>query len=568
MPKNSTELDSPDTLVFNSTLKNKEITKCFHEYLTEIKFSNRWDFIMSAQVLNAQIDKGEYIPAIEQIKHIIHTFFTSETKPLNLISQNTKDIVSKISENWKNQSLIEIKMLIDVLQQLLIKDYQTIYFPNFLKTPVAQKLTKKYKKDKKVVVPKLSQLFEYENIDFESETFNPKDLEFVRHFESENYQHWDSIYVSDEIKCYKSNRNYFPNLTFVENLDNVVLEFTFNFSFEETVCALMHNFFDKDQSIVYCKVVDYVEKEYVLIDQHVRIPASIPRYKRYLSSMHYESGKFFLINKPVKIGKVDFLEKTLADIYHPKTKKFQKENAIQDFLFQSAVITKISENKTKFKYLTHLDLGFGSWGVPNTLIKWKAQGLYSMFILQLKKLNFKKFQDLKEELSKMKDGLPLNPLGKLLCDLNIFKESPKPKTDSLVMLNIMGMIKQDSPNDLDQNSVNSIVHSNITSNISNFELKENKETKQKVQTFQFQPRDKNGGKQETKGDLDLSFLELDFSEIVDKVDYISEANVSNEMLSKLDSLESLGSMNLFSEIDDLIEMINHEDEKEFMNLFD
>jgi hypothetical protein len=574
MPKQPThEVDSTNTLLFSSTLKNQEISKCFHEFLTEIKFSNRWDFILASQVLNSYIQKNEYNQAVEHIKIIMRTFFNSETKPLNLISERTKEIASKMTSNWKNQSLIELKMLIDILQDLLVKDYQNIHFPEFLKTPVAQKLIKKHKKDKKIVVPKLSQLIEYEDIDFDSEMFNPKDVEFCSQFSNENRQHWESIYVSSKIKCFKSKLNYFPNVSFIENLDNFILEFEFDYTFEETICALFYNYSEKDINVVYSKVIDYKEKESALIEQHIRIQSRCPRYKRYLISMHYDSGKLMIINKPVKMGNAEFLAKSKMEIFNPKTKTFDMETAIQDFVFQSLIISKVSQNKSKFTLQLNTDLGFGSWGVPTTLIKWKASGLHKEYHKHFDNLKLKKFQDLKQSFSEMKEGFPVNPHGKLLCDLNIFHETPKlqnsntTKIETFVMNNILEIMKQEPSKDLIQQSLDNIVLSTINSNISTFGVVENVETNIFPQSgFQFKEKnslDDFNLNPEVNDSNFTNFLDMDFSNIVNSTDFRSE---KNEMHFKLDSFESLGSVSSFSEIDDLISMINNDDKD--VDLFD
>jgi hypothetical protein len=568
MPKQTTqELDSSNTLLFSSTFKNQEISKSFYEYLRETNLTNRWDFILASHVLNSHIEKSDYNQAVDHIKYIMKTFFTPETKPLNLISQHTKEIVSKMTNNWKNQSLIELKMLIDILQDLLVKDYQNIHFPEFLKTPVAQKLIKKHKKDKKIVVPKLSQIIEYENIDFELETFDPKDVEFCSQFTNENRQHWESIYVSSKVKCYRSNLNYFPNVSFIENLDNFVLEFVFDYSFEETVCALFYNYIEKDANVVYSKVIDYKENETALIEQHIRIQPRCPRYKRYLVSMHYDSGKLMVINKPVKIGNIEFLNKTKMEIFNPKTKTFDVETAIQDFIFQSIIISKMTQNKSKLTLQLNMDLGFGAWGIPKALIKWKSNEIHKEYQKHFDNLKSKKFQNLKESFSEMKDGMPVNPHGKLLCDMNIFQETPKnqesnhPKTETFVMSNILEIMKQEPSNDLIQKSVENIVLSTIASNISTFEIVE-KEKILPQSNFQFKEKQDLQIKmipEEMSSNFSSNFL--DFSEIVNSTDFLSEKNVSNEMLHKLDSFDSFGSLNSFSEIDDLISMINkNEDE--------
>jgi hypothetical protein len=547
MPKNSSKLDSSDTLIFSSVINHNEIGKIFYEYLREKKNTNCWDFILSSRLLNSLIEKLEYNQAVEHMKYIMKTFFTSEAKPLNLVSQNSQDIALKMKSIWKNQSLIELKLLTDMLQEILIKDYQNIQFPEFLKTPMAQKLIKKHKKDKKIVVPKLSQLVEYENVDFESTEFDPKDLEFCTQFLLENRQHWETIYVSNQIKCFKSNQNYFPNVTFIETLDNFILEFIFDYPFEESVCALLHRHFENDINVVYSKAVDYKPNESVLIEQHIRIPSRCSRYKQYLVSLHYESGKLMNINKPVKMGNAEFLEKSKMEIFNPKTKTFDMETAIQDFVFQSATVTKQSQNSSKMTLQLNIDLGFGSWGVPKTLIKWKAQEIYRSYLKHVESLKSKKFQDLKGEFSEMKDGLPLNPLGKLLCDLNIFQEEvPKHPTEIFVINNILETFKKEPSEEILQKSVENIVISNIVSSIS------------EDLTFQIPKETSNGFQFRRKNSLDFEVTKFDKEN--EKISLnLSEIIVNDELLSKLDAFDSLGtSVDSLKEIDDLLLSLHDE----------
>jgi hypothetical protein len=562
MPKNSkSEMDSQDTLIFSSVIKHKEIGKKFYEFLTENKNTNGWDFILSSHLLNSLIEKSEYNGAVEHMKYIMKTFFTLETKPLNLVSQNSQDIALKMKTIWKNQSLIELKLLTDMLQDILVKDYQNILFPEFLKTPVAQKLIKKYKKEKKIVVPKLSQIVEYENRNFESTEFDSKDLEFCTQFIMENRQHWETIYVSSKIKCFKSNQNYFPNVTFIENLDNFILEFIFDYPFEESVCALLYRYFENDINVVYTKALEYKPNESVLIEQHIRLPSRCSRYKQYLVSLHYDSGKLMSINKPVKMGNVEFLAKSKMEIFNPKTKTFDMEIAIQDFIFQSATVAKHSSNSSKMTLQLNVDLGFGSWGVPKTLIKWKAQEIYRTYTRHVEGLKSKKFQDLKGEFSEMKDGLPLNPLGKLLCDLNVFHEEvPKPQnpTELFVMNNILETIKKDPSEENIQKNFESNVLSMITSTISN----DLNSTKSQDQLTGFQFKRKNS--------LDFEFIKFDEDKETKEASLnfldFSEILVKDEFHTKLDNFESLGnSVDYLKEIDELLTSFHNEEEEFFDN---
>eukprot|EP01080_Neovahlkampfia_damariscottae_P010233 gene10233-2653_t len=424
MPKIQSDKENKLTILFHATLSHKAVSSAFYEFLQKEKFTNNWDFIISAHLLKSYIDQKCYNQAVENMELIADVHFLKEEKTLFLNYSNTKEIHNKIIENLKTNNSVEASRLIDLLKEELLSEYERTYFQKFLLTPQSQKLIEKYKKDVKIIVPELTRIYDYTDEDFMDGKINQKDLDFFSAISNEKSFVQPNITV-DSYGLLFSNYNYLPNLSFTDDTKIVKFDLVFDYPFEQTFCAILDGFFTNDPHIAHFEILEYVPKQHFIMQQYSYTWGVVPSTRRSVVTITYSKDRVDVYRKPVKIEGADFHKYQLLD-FKKSDGTIEKKYGIQDLYFSHAEFIKLDEKRTLFKTNSFIGLGKKSLGVPKTLLKWKFNDFYTRLAKILKKTSrTETVSDYKKKFTKKKDGIPIDPVGCMLVDVYTEKEEKK-----------------------------------------------------------------------------------------------------------------------------------------------
>ena len=434
MPKLQKEKNKNITIAFTATYSHKEICSSFQTFLIQENCINNWNFILQTLLLNSQIEKKQYQLAVENMNNIIEIFFITQPTILQLTSDATNELNTKLLLCWKNQQLGEVSALLDALKDILLEEYQINQFQKFLLTPKSKTLIEKYIKDKKIVVPKITEIFDYHDEDFSGERITQKDIEFFQHVSNEK----TFSQSTDKVDCFGllfTDYNYFPNLTFLNESKIIRCDLIFDYPLEQTACVLLDNYLGADTNS-YIEVLDYQKNEYFVTKTYVNVIGFVPKIRKSVFSMSYDVDKIVIYRKAIKMEETPFQKPQILE-FKTSDGKIEKKKGIQEFHFSHAEFIKINDNKTLFKSEFCTGSGKKSLGVPQTIVKWKFNDLYTKFIKKLKKTSgCESIVDYKKRFTRKKDGMPVDPMSHFLYDLYIQKHG-EIENEKTVLKNII-----------------------------------------------------------------------------------------------------------------------------------
>eukprot|EP01080_Neovahlkampfia_damariscottae_P008822 gene8822-771_t len=518
------------TITFNAVLNHSEISKSFHDFSKEKKKIYNWDFILAVHVLKSHMKKGNKEESTKYMRHIIYTFLESETKQLRLISEEELSIASQIITTWKNQQFSISNELLQYLQEILIEEYKNTTFEEFLKTPIAEKLIKKFKKETQFIVPILTQKFDYKDEDFEVEKVTEMDFDFFEHISKEKLSN-ETLFESPSYKLQIMNQNYFPNVTSLKNIHIISFEYVFDYPYDGTICGMFKDYPNKPY-MTYCNILDHDSNDFIIIEQHYILPETLPKIRKSVVGCKLEKERLHMISKSVKLKESGFNKPELFDLVLEKDGIPQKVEGTQEFFFSAMEIVSLDKKKTKFILNSAIELGSVYNLISRRVIKKVFTERYNDILKKLKKLNgHETFYDLRPTLTSGPEYRMSNFFYKLYVEK--FGEETKEKKiypiekKNEVDLSLLSKIQSDLVVPLKKPNFEDLLMKNISNNIINSSKKEpEKETKDacfnalefEFTTLDFSPTMKKSNiiideREDEILDLDLDFVVEDFDEL-------------------------------------------------------
>jgi hypothetical protein len=410
---------------FASVFKIKEVGTAFYEFLKKEFNSDNWDFIQQLQTLDKLTQKKNTKKVLHQV-HLICKLFIEKNSQKELSAEKQKEeILTQISKLSKNVWDLKIspKQLFEPLERIILMEYKNDAFKRFVRTPECLALVEKYKNNQNMLTPLLSQVYNYKDEDFQRKPFSDKEKAFIEQIQTDN-PNWILFYQDNKTHTLGlfSLWNYFPSLSYMSDAcGNGKIEILFDYPLQAVAIACFNNYHKNDPSLTHLNVVEYKHNEYVLIDEHVKFSFfADPRIKRNYQSVHYdpELKKISLITKPCQIDLIPMLKLEEMEIISKQGEKPKKIKAVQYFTYYATTLTAIGD-KTLFQQVSMVDLGTKSSDGAAVFTK-LIQGFQTNISKALKTMTKEtKISDFKYQLNQLWEGKPVQPIGKLLVDLDI-----------------------------------------------------------------------------------------------------------------------------------------------------
>jgi hypothetical protein len=405
-----------------------EIGSAYYLFLKKEYNTETWDFILEFQTLEKLIKKKNHKRIFLQVNSMVKTFI-QEKSPKELSIGNTlKEFIlekqKQLSETGWNIDIRPLE-LFEPVKQIIIMEHKNDSFKRFIRTKACLKLVEKYQDVKGVLLPQVSKVFSYKDEDFQNIPLTDQDKEFMKIMQLDNTD-WKIAYSDKKNKVtgFISYWNFFPELTFLsQNTLNAKVEIIFNSSLQRVALTCLSNYLYIDPMVINHKVLEYKPGEYVKIQFTINLGFMMgpTRIETVYYSISYdpEKKKIFLRTKPCQMEDWKFLQEKKTKI-SKRTGKESTSKTIQFFTWNQMIITEIDENKTLYEYIFMLDLG-GKTKIPKVLItKMRASSEFAAYSKKMKGIPKEaKLEDYKYEMNKLWEGLPVDPLGKLLMDLDI-----------------------------------------------------------------------------------------------------------------------------------------------------
>eukprot|EP01080_Neovahlkampfia_damariscottae_P000003 gene3-4254_t len=410
---------------FHSILEVPEISNSFVTFLkNEHNFEN-WEFILSVQNVKNLSKKKNQKAINKEFDFIVHNFLAPKSpKELEILPEVKTIFLEKIKKLKKDEWNLEESPLelLEPFEKVIMMEYKSDSFKRYIRTEECLKLLEKHQHNRDVLVPRLTQIFNYKDEDFDKTYFEEKDFQFLSEFQKD-HPNWTLISENKkkDYKVYKSKMNYYPNVTFLSPTTlNVKYEINLNCAFQETVIGILTSYHKTTYSSV---ILDYKFGDYFFLECVLKLPPALQaimqkRVLRQFYKLDYdpEIKQLSLYMKSATFPNTEYL-KTQQILMKQKDKTEKKIKAIPMFSFGCHKITYVNEKTTRYDFTSTYDVNIASasWSIDYT-----AASLRTTFLDAISKLgNRRHIADYKYEFNELWEGLPVDPFGKLLWDLNI-----------------------------------------------------------------------------------------------------------------------------------------------------
>eukprot|EP01080_Neovahlkampfia_damariscottae_P001473 gene1473-12091_t len=423
--KQSFEL-SDYVIQFKSVLLVPEIAQAFYHFLKQEYATDNWDFILEVNKLQELAKKKNPQRLLKHAKNIFATYIeTSSPKEILIGKTQKKFITEEIkklgNKNWNLK--VAPNALFEGLKNLVMLEYKNDSFKRFSKEPDCLKLLEKYKKNRNVLLPQLSMVFNYKDEDFDITTTEKKDIAFLDRFILDN-PNWQLIFTDKNQKtsAFTSKWNYLPNVSFLSDTYlNIKYQMTFDYSLQEVACVLFSGYQYNDPLATDVRTIEYKNKSHVIFQQTTSVGAlKESRFKRLIYTVDYDPEEKVLSvrAKPTRIPGAPFLKSHNYEITGKNGEVTGKTKGIQYFTYYIYKLTAVGEKKTLVEQVIAGDVG--GKGISNSLAEKRLLGITSNLHKKLKELGDRtKIKDFKYEFNDLWEGIPNEPLGKLIYDLDI-----------------------------------------------------------------------------------------------------------------------------------------------------
>jgi hypothetical protein len=199
-------------------------------------------------------------------------------------------------------------------------------------------------------------------------------------------------------------------------------EMFFDFPLQAVALAVYSNFHKKNPFIIGTKVEEYIPGVHSLVEESLQLVFfGEPRVKKGYYSLTYdaEAKSIIMLSKPCQITGVPFAEPFEIDVIQ-KNGERKKMKAVQYFAYSSFSMTQVDENRTFVQQLTLADFG-GSKKLDIAAVSTKFFQHFQMSTEKMLKSMEKdeKISSHKYALNELWEGLPIDPVGKLLMDMDL-----------------------------------------------------------------------------------------------------------------------------------------------------
>jgi hypothetical protein len=420
---------------FKSVLIVPEISSAFYSFLKEEFSTDNWDFILSLQTLEKLTQKKNQAKVNTQVLHLLSTFIEPKSKKELEICLEEKKLVLQKTQNLslKEWNLdVSPLSLFEPFRTAILNEYKNDSFKRFIRTPNCLELLEKHSNNRDVLLPRLALVYNYTEEDFDREFMDKNDLNFMAHYEMDN-PNWILISSMENTKkknsVYFSPWNYFPNVKFLgRSCFNIKTHMEFNVGFEEVILSCFKNM-ATNTSASY-EILEYKFGEQCILQLEVQTFKLFMnnRYVKLIYQMSYdpEQRSVTLKTKSSRFQGSDWF--CNGDLKLKSKKGNQIVKAMQCFCFGSMKVTEIKENKVIVEYISTVDIG--GYKPSKTLLKYVRNFFLQIFKIGNQNQNIiyknnerlgdrKTLLDNKYELNELWEGLPKDPVGKLLWDLDI-----------------------------------------------------------------------------------------------------------------------------------------------------
>jgi hypothetical protein len=408
---------------FKSVLIVPEISKAFFTFLKEEFSSDNWEFILGLQMIEQLVKKKNQAKINIQVKTLVNTFIEPKSKKeLEICPAEKLVVLEKVKTLQKKEWNLDVSPLelFEPFRMVILNEYKNDSFKRFIRTPTCLELLEKHATNRDVLLPRLALVYNYTDDDFKRCYMDQNDIKFMNQYSMDN-PNWSVLLDNKKkkLQVYYSPWNYFPNVKFITKACwNVRTVVELNLPFEHAIVGVFKNIATNTSEsfeIVEYKFGDYfvaqfqirtiqfiMSKRWVQIVYNMSYDPETRCVEMRMKSCQIKDTKDFFVNEKLPL-------KTKNGIKHVK--------AIQCFVFGVIKVTEIKENHCVFEYISTVDLDIK---LPKKFLEPTGTQVYYDTMKNLERIGDRtKLIDHKYDFNELWEGLPKDPVGKLLWDLDI-----------------------------------------------------------------------------------------------------------------------------------------------------
>jgi hypothetical protein len=446
------------SLQFESLYREPEILQEFLIFLKSVLKYNSMMFL--SEVFNLQSAKESKLK-IEKLKQIFEQFILQDAVYEFSISEKLKRSLVDVYETFQLES-VENKITVNSMETLISEILERFLEPIstkmrvelledswrlFLKTEVGENLIQKFKNDKTVCFPQVTQKFSYTDEYFSHPFIFDSDFDFSEYLLKES-SNWEPC----TNKKYKTNAfiskvGYLPNVCHSKFSETVKFECVLPVSMDRLILSYATNEgrLKSDSSISYIETLNYYnheelkeiyqkngwgehigrfQNELLINTTHLKmLPFLNQRILNNSVSMRLnpKDSSLIVITKPFIKDNMNFMESVVTDICPQFGKPMVKKKVYPVFGFCFHKYQNLDANSVKVSHILIMDMG-----------GWTSNEKISKKVIEERSISFEemmtkridlytvdsKLQDYENEFSQ--DGKVLDGLGKMYS--NILKE--------------------------------------------------------------------------------------------------------------------------------------------------
>eukprot|EP01080_Neovahlkampfia_damariscottae_P006263 gene6263-10270_t len=406
---------------FQSILEVPEITNSFIEFLKKEHNLENFLFVLSVKNLEQLIKKKDQKQLKKEFNNIVNTYLAPKSpNELGILTEEKQHFLEKIKNLNQDEWTLE-ESPTDILApfyKAVLVEYKNDSYKRYTRTEECLKLLEKHQHNRDVLLPRLTALYNYKDEDFEKLNFEEKDFHFMDEFFNDN-PNWKLIseHKKKQSKIFVSKMNYFPNLTFLtSDTLNVKYQIKLNQPFQEACIAVFQN----HHNTAYNEFItlDFKFGDFLFAQGQSKLPYPLyqRRVARNLIKFIYDPEKkqLTLYTKCSNFPGCEFL-KTQQVPLRQKDKTEKKLKAIPMFYIGTTKLTYIDKNTTMFDMCITYDIKRKTkyWALDIIV-----NGLHNSISKEYSKTP-RRIADMKFEFNELWEGLPVQPFGKLIWDLDI-----------------------------------------------------------------------------------------------------------------------------------------------------
>jgi hypothetical protein len=435
-------------VLFEASLKNKNIGSAFFEFLKSEFNEEPWIFLDEVQQLKEMKDETKILKRINQL---YETFIEEKSKyELNISSttrENLKKIISHESKKWTLET--NPSEIFDEVVETMIGQLRHDSWKRFYRSKYCEEIILKYHDDSSICSPLTTLQYFYEPEYFENVDILDSDFDFGKTLLEDNYN-WELVGSKAEyqVNSYFTTLKFLPNLPNAENIGAMKYQCVLPFSMHQCLIGIFAKSFSlKSEPTLYSVTTqkylsfDDLSKEY----EERGMQSNLSKYPRGIACTRGLTWFPFPLNTRQASNSVSFTynskTKTFFAVYKShsndfkdfgKKKKMKLPNrsgkiiemeVYSIFSFVFFEIQNVGDHKTLFNSVILIEIG--GWVNNKMIFKKLASGrgmemrkTYTKIMSQIP--DNATINDYKDEfLSICEDGMPNDGNGKLLYETHL-----------------------------------------------------------------------------------------------------------------------------------------------------